>query len=60
LVFISHAPHAEAFVAISIKKYDSNNESALLLLSISIYSQNRHELIDERKDKEFLSITISK
>jgi predicted nuclease with RNAse H fold len=34
--------------------------SALLLLSISIYSQNRYELIDEGKDKEFLSDTISK
>jgi predicted nuclease with RNAse H fold len=34
--------------------------SALLLLSITIYSQNRYELIDEGKDKEYLLDTILK
>lgn len=32
----------------------------LLLLSISVYSQNRYELTDEGTDKQFLSDTISK
>ena len=32
----------------------------LFLLSFSIYSQNRYELIDEGKDKLFLSDSISK
>ena len=34
--------------------------SVLLLMSVSIYSQNRYELLDEGKDKEYLSDTISK
>ncbi|POY41113.1 hypothetical protein C3L50_00875 [Flavobacterium alvei] len=32
----------------------------ILLLSFSIYSQNRYELVDEGKDKLFLSDSISK
>ena len=32
----------------------------LLLLSITIYSQNRYELVDEGNDKLFLSDSISK
>ena len=32
----------------------------LLLLSASMFSQNRYELIDEGKNREFLSDTISK
>lgn len=32
----------------------------LFLLSLSIYSQNRYELLDEGKDKLFLSDSISK